>query len=141
MVSSPLILPMLLMISGASDAPGGGNVLHDTVDLIELNHFYDSLGRHSYDQVIFYEWSEEYTRYHVIAWCLIEDDPTRLPFRAPVCNDYVVRWYDREAKSHREVKSKLYRESWTHSDPERQNRKLLEEKYRLQLTKPPSGRR
>ena len=31
--------------------------LEQRVDLIELNHFYDDSGRHSYDQIIFYEWA------------------------------------------------------------------------------------
>jgi hypothetical protein len=129
---------LLLLASGASDAAG---VLQESVDLIELNHFYDDLGRHAYDQVIFYEWSAEYSRYHVIAWSLVEDDPTRLPFRLPASKDYLVRWYDRDAKCHREVRSKLFRESWTQSDPERENKKLLEEKYRISLIKPPLRKR
>ena len=138
MGTGPLLLPLLLMASGPAD---GTAVLRESVDLIELNHFYDNLGRHSYDQVIFYEWSEEYSRYHVIAWSLVEDDAPRLPFRLPASNDYLVRWYDRDAKCRREVRSKLYRESWTRSDPERENKKLLEEKYRISLLKPPSRQR
>ncbi len=55
----------------------------ETVDLIELNHFYDDLGRHAYDQVIFYEWSPDYRRFHVIAWCLVENDLSRMPTRNP----------------------------------------------------------
>ncbi|MGN6547545.1 MAG: hypothetical protein ACTHK7_21005 [Aureliella sp.] len=129
------LLPLLVMASAASG--GSGEVVQDTVDLIELNHFYDNLGRHAYDQVVFYEWSAEYSRYHVMGWCLIEDDPTRLPFRLPLSHDYFMRWYDGEAKCHREVRSHLYRESWTQFDPERENKKLLEEKYRIHLTKPP----
>ncbi len=102
----------------------------ETVDLIELNHFYDDLGRHAYDQVIFYEWSPDYRRFHVIAWCLVENDLSRMPTRNPKNGEYVVRWNDRDAKVHRVVRSALYRETWSQVDPERVNKKLLDEKYR-----------
>ncbi len=85
----------------------------ETVDLIELNHFYDDLGRHAYDQVIFYEWSPDYRRFHVIAWCLVENDLSRMPTRNPKNGEYVVRWNDRDAKVHRVVRSALYRETWS----------------------------
>lgn len=105
----------------------------ESVDLIELNHFYDDLGRHAYDQVIFYEWSPDYRRFHVIAWCLVENDLSRLPTRNPHNGEYFVRWHDRDAKVRREVRSKLYRETWSQVDPERINKKLLDEKYRTSL--------
>lgn len=133
MVSSTLLLLLLLIASGPTDGP-----LRESVDLIELNHFYDDLGRHAYDQVIFYEWSEEYCRYHVIAWCLVEDDQGRLPVRLPGSGYFLVRWFDHDVRRHREVRSKLYRETWTRSDPERENKRLLEEKFRLTLLKVPN---
>ena len=135
MVSATLLLPLVLMASGPS---GGSTVLRDSVDLIELNHFYDDLGRHAYDQVIFYEWSAEYCRYHVITWCLVEDDPSRLPVQLPGGHETMVRWYDRDAKRHRDVRSPLFRETWTRTDPERENKKLLEEKDRISLLRAPS---
>ncbi len=58
---------------------GSNNRLHDmghvseSVDLIELNHFYDRQGRHVYDQVIFYERLASTGQYRVRAWCLVED--------------------------------------------------------------------
>jgi hypothetical protein len=135
MVSATVLLPLLLMASGHTD---GNCVLRESVDLIELNHFYDDLGRHTYDQVIFYEWSVEYLRYHVIAWCLVEDDHSRLPTQLPGSRETQVRWYDRDVRRHREVRSKLYRETWTQTDPERDNKKLLEEKYRISLLRAPN---
>ncbi|MGN6135990.1 MAG: hypothetical protein ACTHOU_16005 [Aureliella sp.] len=136
MVSATLLLPLLIVAAGP---PGNSSVLRDGVDLIELNHFYDDLGRHAYDQVIFYEWSAEYCRYHVISWCLVEDDFSRLPIRLPGGQETIVRWYDRDAKRIREVRSSLVRETWTQTDPERENKKLLEEKDRLSLLRPPRG--
>lgn len=134
MVSATLLLPLLLWASGPSD---GNPTLRESVDLIELNHFYDDLGRHTYDQVIFYEWSVEYSRYHVIAWCLVEEDQSRMPVLLPGGREVQVRWYDRDVKRMREVRSKLYRETWTQTDPERENKKLLDEKYRSSLLKLP----
>lgn len=133
MVSATLLLPLLLWASGPSD---DNPTLRESVDLIELNHFYDDLGRHTYDQVIFYEWSVEYSRYHVLAWCLVEED-SRMPVYLPGGREVQVRWYDRDVKRTREVRSKLFRESWTQTDPERENKKLLEEKYRRTLLKVP----
>ncbi len=123
-------LPLLFSLSGSS---GAGRGISERVDLIELNHFYDDQGKHAYDQVIFYEWSPDYCRFHVIAWTLIEDDMSRLPFRKPGSRDYAVSWFDRESRVEREVKSKLFRESWGQEDPERANKKLIEEKYRISL--------
>ncbi len=134
MGSAILLLPLLLWASGPSD---GNATLRESVDLIELNHFFDDLGRHTYDQVIFYEWSVEYSRYHVLAWCLVEEDQSRMPVLLPGGKEVQVRWYDRDVKRTREVRSRLFRESWTQTDPERENKKLLDEKYRNSLLKLP----
>ncbi len=131
----PLMRSVLfpLMLSVPLSSAGTGRAIHDRVDLIELNHFYDDLGRHQYDQVIFYEWSPDYCRFHVIAWCLVEDDQGRMPKREAGSREYVVRWFDRDSKIQREVRSKLYRETWSQVDPERANKKLIDEKYRVSL--------
>ncbi len=134
MVSTFVLVALLAMPS----APGPrGRDVTETVDLIELNHFYDDLGRHAYDQVIFYEWSPDYRRFHVIAWCLVENDLSRMPTRNACNGEHVVRWYDRDAKVRREVHSPLYRETWSQVDPERVNKKLLDEKYRTSLIRVP----
>lgn len=134
-VYAPLLksvfLPLLLTVSTTSSGSGRG--ISERVDLIELNHFYDDLGRHAFDQVIFYEWSPDYCRFHVIAWCLVEDDLSRMPTKLPGSGEYVVRWFDRDAKIQRQVRSKLYRETWSQTDPERANKRLIDEKYRVSL--------
>jgi hypothetical protein len=131
-----LSLPMILYASGPS--PTASRELKERVDLIELNHFFDDLGRHAYDQVIFYEWSPDYGRFHVIAWSLVENDLYRMPTRLPGSGDYVVHWYDRDARVKREIRSPLYRETWSQVDPERANKKLIDEKYRACLLRQPS---
>ncbi len=109
--------------------------ISDTVDLIELNHLHDESGKHTIDQVIFYEWSPDYRRYDVISWRLIENDISKLPVRLPGSRVYIVRWYDRDARIQREVRSRQYRETWTNSnaDPERMNKRVLDEKSRSSL--------
>jgi hypothetical protein len=134
MVSTFVLVALMAM---PSDPGPRGRDVTEKVDLIELNHFYDDLGRHAYDQVIFYEWSPDYRRFHVIAWCLLENDLARMPTRNPNNGEYVVRWHDRDAKVHREVRSQLYRETWSQVDPERVNKKLLDEKYRTSLLRLP----
>lgn len=111
------------------------NIATETVDLIELNHFHDCNGRHVYDQVIFYEWSEPLHEYHVRAWCLIEDrEPeNRRPTRSYSDDSHSVRWFDRDQQLHRTIRSQHFRESWTQVDPERANKKLLDERDRKSL--------
>ena len=131
------LLPILL--AGTGHAGKSRGELSESVDLIELNHYYDDLGRHAYDQIIFYEWSSEYRRFHVIAWCLVEEDLMRLPTRDHARKAYSVRWQDRDSKKMRTVWSKHYRETWTQSDPERDNKKLMDEKYRISLLRVPAN--
>ena len=119
--------------------PSGSNSASEYVDLIELNHFYDHKGQHVYDQVIFYERSAETGRFQVRAWCLVED---RHPLnRRPVKNAntdlYQVDWADNDQGMTRHITSRLYRESWTQLDPERANKKILDERSRISLIQNP----
>lgn len=109
----------------------------EEVDLIELNHFHDCLGRHVYDQVIFYEWSAEFQQYHVRAWCLVEDreSANRRPTRTYTDNRYHVHWEDRDQHLSRKISSPHFRESWTQVDPERANKTLLDERLRTAFVK------
>ncbi len=128
---------MIGILSVAMSSTAGSKTCSEQVDLIELNHFHDCLGRHVYDQVIFYEWSEEHQQYHVRAWCLVEDrEPeNRRPIRSYTDDRYSVRWYDRDQNLNRCITSLHFRESWTQVDPERANKKLLDERHRTALIK------
>jgi len=130
-LTSSSILPFLLAVGG------GGVQQPSTVvqraDLIELNHCHDEFGRHCYDQVVFYEWSPDYRRYHVVAWCLVDNGLWRMPTLDRHKQQYLVRWHDRETGRPREIWSPLFRETWSNSDPERANKKLMDEKYRVAL--------
>lgn len=115
-------------------------VAKEHVDLIELNHFYDELGRHVYDQVIFYEWAPDTCEHYVRAWCLV--DPKETPNCTPRQNHrdqrWHVRWFDRDNRVVREVDSLHFRESSTQTDPERLNKKKLDEKLRVALIQVPA---
>lgn len=116
--------------------------LEENVDLIELNHFYDIKGSHVYDQVIFYESDPATGKFFVRAWCLAEDSyskennwENRRPIRNYTNDLYEVYWNDTSSSKvvRRKITSRLYRESWTQTDPERTNKKLLDEKLRISL--------
>ena len=125
------LLPAVLAVhSGTAIQP---NQMAQKTDLIELNHCHDETGRHCYDQIVFYEWSPDYRRYHVVAWCLVDQGLSRMPSLDHAKQCYVVRWFDRESGRNREIWSPLFRETWSDSDPERANKKLMDEKYRVTL--------
>lgn len=104
------------------------------VDLIELNHFYDKQARYVFSQVIFYERLAENGQFRVRSWALVNEQEslTRIPEYNPATevvtvtmklpNDVVVR-----------LKSRLFRETWTQNDPEKDDKLKLPEQYRLRL--------
>ena len=129
-------VPLIMVTLGNVET---NSSVHETVDLIELNHFHDEQGRPVYDQVIFYDWSASQAEYHVRAWCLVE--PKEILSRRPIHshhNDrHHVRWFDNDQSIHRHISSSLYRETWTQTDPERANKKILDERNRTALYKRP----
>ena len=58
MVGSVLLLLTLSGTPTSLAKPLKDDVIRESVDLIELNHFYDEHGRLVFDQVIFYDWHE-----------------------------------------------------------------------------------
>jgi hypothetical protein len=119
----------------AIGSDGTGSIIREEVDLIEVNHFHDDLGRHVYDQVVFYSWSKAAGDYHVRSWCLL-DDPSRWPRKNLKSGKYHVFWFDRDQRLQREILAKHYLETWTQVDPERANKRLLDEKYRTAFYRP-----
>jgi hypothetical protein len=109
----------------------------ESVAAIELNHFYDQRGNNIYDQVIFYEKSPEDGRLRVRSWCLVDDakELNRRPVKNYNANTTEVDWYDTDNKILRKISSRIFRESWTQIDPERENKKVLHESLRLALIK------
>jgi hypothetical protein len=111
------MLLILILGSGLGKQPA-------TCDLIELNHFYsEDNGKLAYSQYIAYAWCPTYRRYNVVAWCL---DSKNTPVKRG--DWWWLKWDSFEAKGM--VRAKLFRETHTTTDPERENKKLHAEKFR-----------
>jgi len=110
----------------------GSNVACDSVDLIEVNHFYDEHGRLVFDQVIFYDWCTSENRYQVRAWRLLKK-PSQMPQRNLHTGEYVTTWHDGDVL--RRVRAESFRESWTQYDPELREREHLPKDRRRELYK------
>ena len=79
-----------------------------------------------YEELIFYEWSEDYNRYHVIHYVLVGSD---VIYFDPEKKIYIIKLTNgRKIK----IVSKLFQSAYTigESDLERQNKKLFPEKFR-----------
>lgn len=120
-----------------SGGSGQSGVARQRVDLIELHHSYDEVGRHVFDQLVFYDWSEEHAQYRVIAWRMVKRD-SQLPVRNWRTHEYRCVWQDDGVL--RDVRAPLYRETWSQHDPERANRRLFPEASRPDLLPPPAAR-
>jgi hypothetical protein len=106
------------------------DVARETVDLMEVNHFYDEHGRLVFDQVIFYDWSQDDARFMVRAWRLVKN-PAQLPQRDWRDGGYASVWQDGELMRH--VRAKSIRETWTQYDPELVERDFLPKERRKEL--------
>lgn len=96
-----------------------------TVDMIELNHYQSADGCQIFDQLIFWDWSPDYRRYHAMGWVIISET-SQLPTRN--AQGYAVR-VERSGRDYI-VRSAMYRETATQNDPERINLKLLPQELR-----------
>jgi hypothetical protein len=97
---------------------------------MEVNHFYDEQGRLVFDQVIFYDWAPEHSRYNVRAWRLVKN-PAQLPERDWRDGGYLAVWQDGEVL--RRVRAASMRETWTQYDPELVEREYLPKERRREL--------
>ena len=124
-VSTALFLS--ISIVSAQDA----SIIKDVVDLVEINHYHDARGEHVFDQLIFYDWSNQTRRFQVRAWRLIKTE-SQLPRRDYRLGNWLVRWHDDGVL--REVISASRRETWTQYDPELVERENLPQEQRLDLS-------
>jgi len=116
-------------------------VVQETVDAIELHHFFDKSLHHVFDQVIFYERIPGNGQYRVRAWCLVEDKESlnRRPVWCELARRYEVVWYDTDNRLLLNIRSSLFRERWMQFDPERVDKNKLDEGCRLSLRRPGTG--
>jgi len=107
-------------------------VVREDVDLIEINRFYDEQGKHILDQLIYYDWSSERSRYQVRAWRLYKT-PAQVPVYCWSSGCHIARWQDGQVL--REVRATTVRHSWTQYDPELVERRYLPKQQRRDLQK------
>jgi len=124
------LAPLFALVATLGNTAGAEQVRRQRVDLIELNHFVDDEGREVFRQVIFYDWSREYHRFHVRAWRLIKNE-SQLPRRRWKPARFECSWYDDEQVFC--VVAPTMRETWSQRDPERVNRACLPEDQRVPL--------
>lgn len=129
--------------------PQDDGVLRDAVDLVELNHFFNENAELVFDQLIWYDWSEEEGRFQVRAWRLVKDhaampirqwfdkfdsQPANLLSGLPSRSSgfWVCLWSDGEV--FREVTARSFKESFTQHDPELAEREFLPKEKRKELS-------
>ncbi len=128
-----MLLLILCWLHGGVDLP---RVQH--VDLIELNHYQSDNCQMGFTQLIFWEWSADYRRYHVVGWTF----PTNLksiPQRSGGVFVCTLKYSERLYR----VQAPLFRETETNFDPERRNLRLFPESMRAGMiwAKPTDGAR
>ena len=67
------MLTLILLLLTADVRPE--LVLRESVDAIELNHFYDEQGRLVFDQLIFYEWSRRHAEFTSMPIAICSSEP------------------------------------------------------------------
>ena len=88
------------------------------VDLIELNHVHDTQsGRFKFTQIILWEWSHDYRRYHVVMWWIPDRITNDINGTTATNNGVMYQAF-------------FVRETWTLGDPEVENRKVFDCKFR-----------
>lgn len=97
------------------------------VDLIELNAIQRG-GEKRFEQLIFWEWSPEYSRYHVKSWVAIDQN-----HRLAMLPEKHGGRYRVMVPGIGLVTSANYRETVTEHDPERENLKIFPEFLRVPL--------
>lgn len=99
-----------------------------TVDMVEINHFYDKNGILIFDQLIWYDWQNYDSRF------VIRDF-----YCKPKNNDMPVKlhglWVVYVFKTHNRyvIRAKHLRETWTQYDPELEARKTFAKTNRQKI--------
>jgi hypothetical protein len=121
------------------------DVIRETFDLVEINHFYDDNGKLVFDQCIWYNWEDKFTyhtfaeekiivgpRFNVVAWRLIKN------------NNYIPRFNHKnktyesiffDGDNIRIINTFSFRETWTQYDVELVERDFIPKECRKELKK------
>ena len=125
------ILLIVVLFGSGSRAKIDARV-YECADLVEVNHFHDKeTGKFAYTQVIYYEWSYDWNRYHVIAWYI----PSALQEYPTVTSGGSYLSIRKHNDQEFWVWSQNMKVTWTTVDPERENKKLFDEKFRRRFGK------
>jgi len=113
---------------------GGLPPITQSVHITELNHRYSPEGKHIFSQVIFWERVPATGKYRVRDWVLVEmqESLNRIPIRR---NDVWETSFVRDGVYY-DVRSNLFRESWTQTDPEAEDAKKWPKDQRRPLSRP-----
>lgn len=121
-----MILTLIILALAILPPAERTGLTSDEVDAIELNHVFDNEGKLILDQLIFHEQTD--SSFRIRAWRLHKGQQVS---RHP-SGDYVLLWHDGTVL--REVRAKLFRESWSQHDPELRERSVYPKDMRRELT-------
>lgn len=129
------LLVALIALVPAHDR-GRTGVIHDSVDVIEINECLHRPGAQgTLLQVIFWEFNLYKSEYHVVAWRMWKPQQSH-PVYDHKAKKYVLIFWDDRDDVIRCVTATSYRASFTEYDPEVQNRDIHHRNHRRRLTKP-----
>lgn len=107
-------LAVVLGVAGAISVVGGPSHLADArCDMIEINHYMPDSGD-GFKQVIAWDWSPDYRRWHAQQWLILTEWSRRGDVVSCAGDGVELR-----------IRSSLFRETWTQHDPERENQKFF----------------
>jgi len=135
-------------------------VLRDVVSVIEVNHMCEKNGSLVFDQIIFWRWVPSESAYRVAGWRILKSVREEAPKQ--VCREpdgwqprpkwkgghaaplkrhdrggwWISQWKDERDRVWREVAAPMYRETWTHYDPEVRDRQYIPSNQRMGLRQP-----
>lgn len=109
--------------------------VHDSVDLVEVNHFHDDQAKIIFSQLIWWEWVPWQSEYRVVDWRLIKS-PHDWPRRRWERGGWECRWFDKKDGCYRKVFAHDFRETWTQYDPELCDRNCVPQEMRRKLIRP-----
>ena len=112
-----MVLALLLIVLGGS----GMRTAINQVDMIELNHKCSENECLQFDQVILWEWSPDYRRWNAHHWFLPRS-LSEYPVKVGEFHQCTATTLDGKQFVFR---SKMFRETWTFDDPERENIKVF----------------
>lgn len=115
-MSSTSILVAAWLGSGVSCSDG-------YAQLVEVNHYLDRSGKENFVQVIAWDWSPDYCRWHAQQWAIVDEWER---------NGKSLHFTDNHAVEV-ELRFSVFRETWTTYDPEVHDRATFDQRYRRRV--------